>query len=363
MPNHGAGQVRTAIDLIREGRRDSGYRALLNFIFDSIESGVAQAAGDTADDVGSGILVRFLDERIGDAEFLDHLYQSNSPRSYAFGAALNFANSCLRGDRDYMDRKLLAPDKTDDGDEPENTFLEWADQIAGDSKGTEQSAENLLSDTEVSQEVLARRDIIERLDVDRALLLGILFIERRPLSGEQVAWLAHNSNVSENEMRSRLDARASRYSRRRLDQEQKLTRYQYDLMQLQRRAKLVQVAMRNLGDDPQGPEEPLDKALCEQLNRSLGRPLASATPGQRRAYVTYLCQRMAKNARLAQEARDVLSKALPAGPGYEEIARLLGMIHEGSSKEEIKRAKDNVNQKIHRLLIRLRADNPKGDGR
>ncbi len=355
MPDGHAAHVREAIDKIRQGDQKVGFRRLLEDIFIDVETGVARVTGETTSDAMSGIVERFLHEKLDEPDFLNSLYCSERPHALAHRSAINFAISCQRASRDVMDRVVTPPGQDADGDEAgANDLLDWAAASRDDAPNRELDPEQRLADRDTKDFMINWQRALKSLSFDAALLVGVLFIERSPLSEEQVAHLAHTTGRTEQEVLAMLEARAHRQRHKRDEAAGRLVKHQSALLEIQRRKELVLLAMRNLGDDPVGPLEEIDDALRERLNRSFGAPLSGATPGQRRMYISYLHKRMISLARLIQEDQQRLEDPLPAGQEYEDLADILGEISAPCNARERRRVINRVTRRVLRTLATLR---------
>lgn len=327
--------MRAAARALARGPDAAALSALAGALHEPVLRGIRKAilryAMDTFGDFESEAYVRFLDDKLPNPAFVAALAEANNPPAYAHQAALRFTVDLARkrprvavgsGAQEDASAPMVVVDQPDDGvvNEP---LSGWYDLL---------------------------RELITELPArDRILLCLVYCLE---LDDQDLTLLAEQRGVAAETVRrdiatrildaQDIDAAASR----RLDQRVSA------LASAQRQLRGAWAVVAEVDEEPLPEPAELTEEQRRQF-RSSQRALAAASAAERAAYVLYLEERAADAARLVAEARRGLAR--PMGPGYEQIAEVMGLLAPGAPPQERKRTINKLTVQRRRLEGRLTA--------
>jgi hypothetical protein len=347
--------VVTSQDRTREAARalvagDAGAMSdLLDVCFEQLDRVIRWTVGPIQSERPGGaealvdeIVERFLVAKLRDERFLGKVVEAASPVGLILQAAKHFA-------LDVCSRERRPTEELTDG------------RLDLDAVAPEASIEALVDTTSAVRAAA----VLDALSPDDLLLAKVLFVERCgvPLPRADVAVLASRRGVTAAQIDAELRQRAERQWARRAGSEDRRSTLQAELVRLQAAHNAAEALIRSL--DPE-PAEPATRAVAIKTTPlpSMLRKLEGATPSERQRFLENLEARIEQTARLYQQASLAANETTPDGPGYEEVARILGELHEDADPEERKRVVNRVTRRAKRLALKARSaeDRPADEG-
>jgi len=271
-----------------------------------------------------------------DLGFAASLRDSITPYAFLNKCIRNFVSGFLRSPspvaKVFSDHEV-EPDPEDPGPSPEAAVLDHEEQL--------------------DEEAAAVR-ALSGLSAAERLLLDLAFLDPEEIPDDRLALLAARRGLSVAGLRDELARAREGCDGRRAERSAKVESLASKLHQLRLHRDRLAVFSRDLGDDPGGPPLRVEGGQAHDLAYSRSA-FQSAEPGERRACLRYLDARIEQGGLHLAEARRAVKRSA-VRPDHESLARLLGLIGPSSSLEEVARAANTMNQRLRRLLERLRAD-------
>ena len=334
-------RIREAARLVLDGRKEDGYSMLLDLTFDIVDRacrvGVKRAMGHQPTDplIANLAVEKFLTEKFGDSAFIKHVAKAELPAGLFSRAAQNLASDVA-----HAAPHVVPVYEDEDGYQ----------DFGGDPEAV--NPEEAYVTFEIDDRVRDTQEALEELSYDEILLLEVVFVERCPVPASHVEELARRRGVKERVVLAELDERRHAQEEKRSALRQQLERRQVDLHRLQ---ELENTAARVVEDlDGRPVETQIGHPEIDTRNPSaLEKQLRGLSPEERSACLRRVSERREAAAKTYLQTHTRADHELPARPGYEEVARILGELPDDAAEEERRRVVNTITVRFRRAREKM----------